>query len=575
MVEEERGESLNHLAETPRATRSLKFWFTGFEKTNEIEGEVLESVASLHAIERAVLLLLVMVAAFAVIAHRVKVPYPIVLVLAGLVLSFVPHMPRIPLDPNLVFVIFLPPLLYAAAWTVSWRDFRKNLLIISSLAIGLVGFTVWGVAEFSDRFITALDWKAGFLLGAVLSTTDAIAATSVAKALGLPRQIVDILEGESLLNDATGLLALEVGLRLLEQGSLPSAGEGIIRLLYLILGGLGIGLLIGVIVATFERYIDNGPVELVLSLIVPYAAYLAGEEARASGVLAVVAAGLYLSRQSARIFSPGVRIQLLGAWQAMTFALNGIVFLLIGLQMQDVLAGIQGGFSKVTLIEYGVIFSMMLIALRLVWVTPAIKFSNFVQRLRHPDEEPVTRRESFVIGWTGMRGVIALAAGISVPEVINGVEFGQRNLIVFLTYSVILVTLVLQGLTLPSVIRALGLAKEQGIEPEERYARELSIKNAIEYLEREKQGAKDGLDHAYEDLIDRYEHRLAEVSEEEGKEASKAEVYHALSRAARAAVQVERRTIIDLRDRGSISDDVLRRLERELDLEETKYGLKT
>lgn len=534
----------------------------------------MESAASLHAIERVVLLLLVMVAAFAVMAHRLKVPYPIVLVLAGLVLSFLPHMPHIPLDPNLVFVIFLPPLLYAAAWAVSWRDFRRNLLIISLLAIGLVAFTVWGVAEFSDRFISALDWKAGFLLGAVLSTTDAIAATSVAKSLGLPRRIVDILEGESLLNDATGLLALEIGLRLLEQGDLPTVEEGTIRLIYLILGGLGIGLMIGVIVSFLEKFIDNGPVELVLSLIVPYAAYLAGEEAKASGVLAVVAAGLYLSRQSALIFSPSVRIQVTGAWQAMTFALNGIVFLLIGLQIPYVLAGIHGGFSKVTLVEYGAIFSVTLIALRIVWVTPAIKFSNKIQKLRHPDAESVTAPESFVIGWTGMRGVIALAAGLSIPEFINGKEFAQRNLIVFLTFSVILVTLVLQGLTLPSVIRALGLAREQEVEPEERYARELAIKNAMEYLEKEKRQTTDGLEHAYEDLIDRYEHRLAEVSDEEEHGASKLEVYHELTRAARAAVQVERRTIIRLRDEGRISDDVLRRMERELDLEDTKFGLK-
>lgn len=534
----------------------------------------MESAASLHAIERVVLLLLVMVAAFAVMAHRLKVPYPIVLVLAGLVLSFVPHMPRIPLNPNLIFVIFLPPLLYAAAWAVSFRDFRRNLLIIALLAVGLVGFTVWGVAEFSDRFITALDWKAGFLLGAVLSTTDAIAATSVAKSLGLPRRIVDILEGESLLNDATGLLALEVGLRLLEQGNLPSVEEGMFRLIYLILGGLGIGLMIGILVAIFERFIDNGPVELVLSLIVPYAAYLAGEEAKASGVLAVVASGLYLSRQSARIFSPSVRIQVTGAWQAMTFVMNGIVFLLIGLQMPYVLAAIQGGFSKLTLVEYGAIFSVTLIALRIVWVTPAVRFSNLVQKLRHPDEERISGRESFVIGWTGMRGVIALAAAISIPETVNGVNFAQRNLIVFLTFSVILVTLVLQGLTLPSVIRALGLAREQqGIEPEERYARELAIKNAIAYLEEGKSNAEDGVEHAFDDLIDRYQHRLADVREDEGREASKAEIYHTLSRAARGAVQVERQTIIGLRDEGVISDDVLRKLERELDLEETKFEI--
>ena len=535
----------------------------------------MESAASLHAIERVVLLLLVMVAAFAVMAHRLKVPYPIVLVLAGLVLSFAPHMPRIPLNPNLVFVIFLPPLLYSSAWTVSWRDFRRNLLVISLLAVGLVGFTVWGVAEFSDRFITALDWKAGFLLGAVLSTTDAIAATAVAKQLGLPRRIVDILEGESLLNDATGLLALEVGLRLLERGDLPSVEEGTARLIYLILGGLGIGLIMGIVMAAIERLIDNGPVEIVLSLIVPYAAYLAGEEAKASGVLAVVSCGLYLSRQSARTFSPQVRIQIWSAWEAMTFALNGIVFLLIGLQMPYVLAGIHGGYSMWTLIEYGAVFSLMLIALRMIWVAPSVRVSNFVARLKGHKEQ-ISRRETFVIGWTGMRGVIALAAAVSVPEVINGKPFEVRNLIVFLTFSVILVTLVLQGLTLPSLIRALGLAGHKGIEPEEKFARELALKEALAYLEQGKREKGDAFAHAYEDLIDRYEHRRAEVSGEDTEHsASKAEVYHELVRAARGAVEAERRTIIRLRDEGLISDDVLRRIERELDLEESKYQLKT
>ncbi len=533
----------------------------------------MESVASLHAIERVVLLLLVMVAAFAVMAHKLKVPYPIVLVLAGLMLSFAPHMPHIPLDPNLVFIIFLPPLLYSAAWTVSWRDFRRNLLIIGFLAVGLVGFTVWGVAEFSDHFITALDWKAGFLLGAVLSTTDAIAATSVAKTLGLPRRIVDILEGESLLNDATGLLALEIGLGLLQRGDLPTVGEGVARLVYLIVGGLGIGLLIGVVVAWFEKFVDNGPVELVLSLIVPYAAYLAGEEAKASGVLAVVACGLYLSRQSARIFSPGVRIQIWSVWTAITFGLNGIVFLLIGLQMPYVLAGIHGGYGMVTLLKYGAIFSVTLIALRMIWVAPAVWFSNFVCRQKG-QKEHTSKRETFVIGWTGMRGVIALAAAVSVPEMINGKEFGARNLIVFLTFCVILVTLVLQGLTLPWMIRALGLAGESGMEREEREARRLALKEALDFLEEGRRGKSEAYAHAYDDLIDRYEHRLAELTEDESEQgATKSQVYQELIRAARGALQAERKTIIRLRDEGAISDDVLRKMERVLDLEESKYQI--
>src|SRR5580698_4095301 len=352
---------------------------------------------SLHAVETVILLLLVLVAGFAAMARRLKVP----------------------LDPNVVFVVFLPPLLYASAWAMSWREFRRNAIVIGLLAFGLVGFTVWGVAFFSDHFITALDWKAGFLLGAVVATTDAIAATSIAKSIGLPRKIVDILEGESLLNDATGLLALEIGIAMMARGEMPTVGSGLVRLVYLVVGGLVIGLLIGVVVGWMEKFIDDGPIELVVSLVVPYAAYLAGERAHASGVLAVVACGLYMSRQSAKFFSPGVRLQVNGAWQALVFMLNGLVFVLIGMQLPYVLAGIHGRYGTGTLIFYGAVFSAVLILLRKVWVFPAVKIASFVERrmMGHKDEVELKPREVFVVGWTGMRGVLALAAAISVPEV--------------------------------------------------------------------------------------------------------------------------------------------------------------
>src|SRR5271170_7105429 len=431
----------------------------------------METGSSLHAVETVILLLLVLVAGFAAMARRLKVPYPIMLVLAGLTISFLPRMPRVPLDPNVVFVVFLPPLLYASAWWMSWREFRRNGVILASMAVGLVGFTVWGVAFFSEHFITALDWKAGFLLGAVVATTDAIAATSIAKTLGLPRRIVDILEGESLLNDATGLLALEIGIAMMARGEMPTVGSGLARLVYLVVGGLVIGLLIGVVVGWMERYIDDGPVELVVSLVVQYAAYLAGERAKASGVLAVVACGIYMSRKSTQFFSPAVRLQVNGAWDALTFMLNGLVFVLIGLQLPYVLAGIHGRYGTGTLIFYGAVFSAVLIVLRMVWVFPAMKIASYVERrwLGHKDEVEVKPREVFVVGWTGMRGVLALAAAISVPEVLaSGQPFEERNLIVFLAFCVIFVTLVLQGLTLPALIRALGLAGGgTGMEPEE------------------------------------------------------------------------------------------------------------
>ncbi|MEO6815178.1 MAG: Na+/H+ antiporter [Edaphobacter sp.] len=535
---------------------------------------MMTSGASLHALETVILLLLIVVAIFAVIAHRLKVPYPIVLVLAGLVISFVPHMPRVRLDPSLVFLIFLPPLLYSAAWGTSWREFRHNLVLISLLAVGLVGFTVWGVAVVSEHFITALDWKAGFLLGAVVATTDAIAATSIAKSIGLPRRIVDILEGESLLNDATGLLALELGVSIIMQGTAPSVGGGLLRLLYLLVGGVGIGLLIGVIVGWLEKFIDDGPVEIVVSVVVPYAAYLAGEHIHASGVLAVVACGLYLSRKSATFFSPAVRMQVMGVWDALTFILNGLVFVLIGLQLPYVLAGIRGQYGLVTLLEYGGIFSAILIALRMVWVYPAVKMAYLLRRWAGHEEKQPDARNVFVIGWTGMRGVLALAAAISVPEVLgDGKMFGPRNLIVFLAFCVILLTLVVQGLTLPSLIRALGLAGSTGMSTEEREARKIALEEAIAYLEDARKSRGDAYFHAFDDILHRYEHRLEDIESAHCDDENEhgGQTYRRVVDAGEGAVQAERRAIIRLRDEGRISDDVLRTMERELDLEERRY----
>jgi monovalent cation/hydrogen antiporter len=543
---------------------------------DEICGEVGMGLGeNFHAVEIVILLLLVLVAGFAVMANRLKVPYPIVLVIAGLVISFFPRMPRVPLDPNVVFVIFLPPLLYSSAWSASLREFKRNALVIGLLAVGLVAFTVWGVAEFSDRFITALDWKAGFLLGAVVATTDAIAATSIAKTLGLPRRIVDILEGESLLNDATGLLALEMGLGIILRGESPTVGSGALRLLILVVGGLGIGLLIGVVVGWLERFIDDGPVELVVSLVVPYAAYLGGERAHASGVLAVVACALYLSRQSVNFFSPSVRLQVNGAWDALTFMLNGLVFVLIGLQLPYVLAGIHGKFGTGTLVFYGVVFSVVLIVLRLVWVFPAIKFASYVERkwMGHK-EEPLGNREVFVVGWTGMRGVLALAAAISVPEMLgNGRPPETRNLILFLAFCVILVTLVLQGLTLPALIRGLGLAGTTGMEPEEKEARRIVLSAALHHLEESRKIEAADVQILYDDLMKHYRHKLALVNDggDESVEGVDEATYSRAQSISEGALRAERRTLIALRDRGRIGDDVLRAIERELDLAESRY----
>src|ERR1700678_1835719 len=267
-----------------------------------------------HAVELVFLSLLTFVVVFGALARKLKLPYPIVLVVAGLLLSFLPRVPQVTLNPDVIFLIVLPPLLYSAAWVTSWRDFRFNLVVIFMLAFGLVAFTVFGVALAAPYVFAGFTWQLGFLLGAVVSPTDSIAATSIARTLALPRRIVDILQGESLVNDASGLLALEFGLAMILRSQTPTVGEALGRLCYLTLGGIAVGLVIGRLVERFERHIDDGPIEIAVSIIVPYVTYLVAVAAHASGVLAVIASGLYLSRQSARFFSPNVRLQAWAVW---------------------------------------------------------------------------------------------------------------------------------------------------------------------------------------------------------------------------------------------------------------------
>ena len=315
----------------------------------------------IHATEFVFLSLLTFVAVFAAIARKLQRPYPIVLVLAGLLLSFFPRVPKVTLNPDFIFLVVLPPLLYSAAWLTSWREFRFNLVSISMLAIGLVVATVMGIARTARWVIPGFTWQLGFVLGAVVSTTDAIAATSIAKRVGLPQRVVDILEGESLVNDASGLVALEFGLAMVVRSQTPTVLSALGHFCYVAIAGIAVGLLIGKLVEWFEHSIDDGPIEIAISILVPYISYLVAEAAHASGVLSVVACGLYLSRRSARFFSPQVRLQAWAVWDAMTFALNGLVFVLIGLQLPYVRAGIRS-YSMGQLLFYGVSLSALLIA---------------------------------------------------------------------------------------------------------------------------------------------------------------------------------------------------------------------
>lgn len=288
-------------------------------------------MTDIRAVELLFLLLLFFIVAFGQFARKIGTPYPIVMIIGGLLLGFIPGIPRFTLDPDLIFLVVLPPLLYSSAWVTSWRDFRFNLVSILFLAFGLVGFTVLAVALITPRVLAGFDWRLGLVLGAVVAPTDAIAATSIARRIGLPSRIVDVLEGESLINDATGLLALEFAIALVVSGHVPTVGASLLTLAWLIAGGAGLGLLVGWIVYHVEKRIDDGPIEIALSILVPYAAYFFADAAHASGVLAVVASGLFLTRRSPYMFSPSVRLQIQSFWQSFTFVLNGLVFVLIGL----------------------------------------------------------------------------------------------------------------------------------------------------------------------------------------------------------------------------------------------------
>lgn len=530
---------------------------------------------TIHAVEIVFLLLLLFVVFFGALARKLKLPYPIVLVVAGLVLSFIPGIPHISLNPDVVFLVFLPPLLYSAAWFTSWRDFKYNIVSILFLAFGLVGFTVAGVAIFAPHIFGGFDWRLGFVLGAVVATTDAIAATSIANRVGLPKRIVDILEGESLVNDASGLLALEFGVAMILSGETPSVAVGFIRISYLIGIGIAVGVLIGLVIERVERYLDDGPIEVTLSIMIPYIAYLAAERIHASGVLAVVACGLYLSRRSTRLFSPAVRLQAYGFWNALNFVLNGLVFVMIGLQLPFVLAGIRE-YHISELLLYGGLFSALLIALRVIWLYPGAFFANIIRRrVFHQNERYPSRKSIFIVGWTGMRGVIALAAALSLPERLSdGTPFPQRNLIIFLTFCVILVTLVLQGLTLAPLIRFLGLAGQSEPEEEEREARRIILEEALKHIKAQRQENENHhLAAAFDDAITKYKRRLSAVTgqsyEQHGIDA---EDHAHIVDLGRQLTQIERQTAVRLRNEGVISDRVLRQIEYELDLSETRLN---
>ena len=530
--------------------------------------------AGIHHLELTLIFLVLLVAGLATVAQRFKTPYPIVLFLGGVVLSLLPGLPRVVLNPDVVFLVVLPPLLYIGGFNTSWRDFQHSLVSILMLAFGLVGFTVLGVALGIGWLMPGFDYRLGAVLGAVVSTTDAIAAGAIAKRLGLPRGIVDVLEGESLVNDASGLLALQFSVALVVAGQRPALGVALLELLWLVCGGVAVGLLAGLIIHKASLHITDAPVEITLSLATPYFAYLGAEGIHASGVLSAVVCGLYLGRKNSEVLSIHARLDSSAVWKTLEFGINGIVFILMGLQLPLVLSGIHD-LSLRQLAQYGALFALLVVLLRMIWVFPGAAIAFWIRRnLLHQDDRMPNRKAVFIVAWTGMRGVLALAAAISLPTVLeNGEPFPQRDVIIFLTFCVIFATLVLQGLTLPMLIRRLGLSAEGARNVEEREARLLILQTVLKYLDRLVRDAKH--DHAaiYEDMIRHYRARVTLIEAGEAKSKQQGEL--AVARYEYNLMQelraLERSTAISLRNEDKINDELLRVLERELDLIEARF----
>lgn len=523
-------------------------------------------------IELLLLVLLLLVAALAVLAKRLSVPYPIILVLSGLVLSLIPGAPKVLLNPSVIFFVFLPPLLFSAASQTSWREFRRNLPSILMLAFGLVAFTVFGVAAGIRWIVPGFDWRLGLVLGAVVATTDPISATATARRLGIPQAITDLLEAESLVNDGSGLVALKFTAALVVTGVTPTALEGAGELLYLIVAGTAIGLLLGQIVDLIQSRISDAPIEITISLITPYVAYIAAESAHCSGVMATLACGIFLGRRSSGFYSLFARIDSSGVWRTLDFILNGIVFLVLGLQLPTILGEIRG-MSVSGLFLRASVFTALVVVLRLIWVYPSAWLISQIRFFRGYSSRHFSRRAIFVLGWSGMRGVLALAAAMSLPEKLNsGLPFPHRDLIIFFTFCVIFVTLVIQGLTLPVLIRRLGLSGTAVDREEEEMARREMISAALAALEGIRESGPDTDEQMFDQLGGFYQRRLALVEKEQegGKTPTRAQVAKH-EEVARKLRSVEREVALRLRDENKIHDEVLRHLERELDLLDARF----
>ena len=519
-----------------------------------------------------VMFLLVVATALAYVARRIDVAYPILLLLGGLALGGLGYvlapdlLAEVQLEPDLVFLLFLPPILFASGYNTPIRDLKANARPIGLLAIGLVLFTTVVVGVVVSWLVPALAGAPAFTLGAIVAPPDAVAATAVMRRLGVPPRVLTILEGESLINDASALIAYRVAVVAATLGVFSILEAGV-SFVVVGLGGIAVGVVVGWLVTSAWRRTGDPTLEIVLSLLAPLTAYLSAEILGVSGVLATVTAGLIAGRKAARVLSPAGRLMGQGAWAVVIFLINSFVFMLIGLQLPTVLRGLSA-WTAADLVLMGAVVSLIVIVARIVWVFPGTYVPRFLSaKIREREPRPLPRNV-FVVAWAGMRGAVSLAAALALP-----LDFPQRDLITYLAICVIVATLVGQGLTLPWIIRRLGIVAGSGIDREESVARQAAVSAALERLAGLADEFADHLE-LVEQLRARFEHEADHATpgpEDEPDVAEREQLDHQAIRL--AVVAAQREAIIQLRDDGVIGDEALRRVERDLDLEAVRSGV--
>ncbi|HLX79177.1 MAG TPA: Na+/H+ antiporter [Burkholderiales bacterium] len=498
------------------------------------------------------------------LSRRAGVPYPIALVLGGGVLSFIPGLPQLDIDPQFLLVLVLPPILYQAALLTSWRDFKANLRSIGLLAIGLVIATTLAVGAMLKLLMPDIPWAVAFVFGAIVSPPDAVAATAILSRLNMPRRIVVVLEGESMVNDASGLVLYKLAVAAVLTGTFSFFGASV-AFVTVSAGGIAIGIVLGLAFVGLHRLIGDAFTEVLVSLSIPYTVYVVAEALHCSGVLAVVVAGLVRGRFTPAIVSAEMRILARSVWNILVFMMNSLIFMLIGMALSGVM-GRLASYRATDLAIDAVSVTLVAIAVRFAWVYPATYVPRWLSaRLRAAEAAP-QRGETFIMSWCGMRGIVSLAAALALPvHVQSGELFPYRDLIIFFTFVAISVTLVVQGLTLTPLIRRLKLGSDPSVYEEHMRARVALGKAALSAIDAVAANAK-----MPGDLVSRVR---AEFSDRIG-----AAMPHGhdgafgLGRSLRlTAVRAERQELIRIWRAGEISDDILHHFEEELDYEEQRF----